>query len=258
MNIQVGAGGVRLPGFLNVDVRKVDGVDIVGDAADLRTIASGAVETVFGNAVFEHFYVGHHLAALREWKRLLAPDGMIIVIGLPDFATIADLYLKGAAGIVGDRFDLLNVYRYTHGQPEHATAPIWSQWRASEEGAPDGWLPQLHKCIFDAAYVRDLLEECGLAGTIFNYAYPREEHTLNLGFIAAARPLSDTSADAVRKLLARIPDPGKFMRLETLVVSKPNKPQDSLLTLAKELETARPRTFAEKVSGKLSKLLGRP
>ena len=140
MNIQVGAGGVRLPGFLNVDVRKVEGVDIVGDAADLRTIVSGSVDTVFGNAVFEHFFVGHHLAALREWKRLLTPDGAIIVIGLPDFAAIADLYLKGASGIVGDRFDLFNVYRYTHGEPEHAAPPVWSVWRATDSAAPAGWI----------------------------------------------------------------------------------------------------------------------
>ena len=32
MNIQVGSGTQRLPGFLNVDIRKVEGVDIVGQA----------------------------------------------------------------------------------------------------------------------------------------------------------------------------------------------------------------------------------
>jgi len=257
MNIQVGAGGVRLPDFLNVDVRKVEGVDIVGDAADLHTIASGSVATVFGNAVFEHFFVGHHLAALREWKRLLAPDGAIIIIGLPDFASIADLYLKGAAGIVGDRFDLFNVYRYTHGEPEHAAPPVWSKWRATDSAAPDGWIPQLHKCIFDAVYVRDLLAECGLAGTIFNYAYPGEEHALNLGFIATLDPLAGASADGLRKMLARVPDMGRFMNLESLAISIPRKPQDGLLPFARTLGSQRQRTLTEKIGSRLSRLLGK-
>ncbi len=255
-NIQVGAGGVRLPGFENVDVRKVEGVDIVGDAAHLPMIESGSVTTIFGNAVFEHFFVGHHLAALREWKRLLAADGAILVIGLPDFAAIADLYMRGASGIVGERFDLLNVYRYTHGEPEHATPPVWSQWRATDSAAPDGWIPQLHKCIFDANYVRDLLAECGLSGAIFNYAYPREVHALNLGFIATLQPLPDPSLAGIRTMLARIPEPENFMNLNSLVASAPSRSQDGLLPFARTLSTQRPRTLSEKVSGRISKFLG--
>jgi hypothetical protein len=39
MTIQVGSAGQRLPGFLNVDSRKVEGVDIVGHARDLGAVA---------------------------------------------------------------------------------------------------------------------------------------------------------------------------------------------------------------------------
>ena len=42
--------------------------------------------------------------------------------------TIARLYLAQAPGVLGERFDLFNVYRYTHGDPEASTAVTWRAW----------------------------------------------------------------------------------------------------------------------------------
>jgi len=257
MNIQVGAGGVRLEGFLNVDIRKVEGVDIVGDAADLRTIESGTVDVLFGNALFEHLYLGHQLAALREWKRVLGPEGVLIVLGLPDFEMIARFYLQRAPGIVGERFDLLNVYRYTHGEPEHATPPVWPVWHAAGDGAPGGWLPQLHKCLFDAAYVSGLLEETGFRAALFDYAYPGEEHALNLGFIAAAgagAALPGTVGE-IRKGLARIPGVEKFANLESITPRGDSVVHEGLLKVARNLDSTRPKPLWKKITNRVAKLI---
>lgn len=253
MNIQVGAGGVRLPGFLNVDIRKVEGVDLVGDAADLRGIADGTVDVLFGHALFEHLFIGHQLAALREWKRVLSPSGVIVVLAIPDFSVIAELYLKNAAGIVGERFDLHNVYRYTHGEPEHATPPVWPVWRAKDGAAPPGWIPQLHKGLFDPGYVRDLLAECELPGVIFNYAYPGEDHPLNLGFVAHAKPLPGADKKDVLKALERIPHIEKFVRLETMVIRDPRNPEDGLLRLAKVLASQRPVSLSGRIARRFNR-----
>ena len=255
MNIQVGAGGVRLPGFLNVDVRKVPGVDIVGDASDLHTIKDRTVDVVFGHAVFEHFFLGQQIGALREWKRILTPSGVIIVLGLPDFAVIADLYVKCAAGIVGDRFDLHNVYRYSHGEPEHATQPVWKTWRATNGAAPDGWIPQLHKSLFDPSYLRDLLAECDLRGAIFNYAYPGEDHALCLGFIATADGIPPADIFGLLSTLEKVPDLGRFVNTESLAMSDATKPRDSLVNYAKNLAAAEPQTFSKKVAKAASRWL---
>lgn len=254
MNIQVGAGGAALPGFLNVDIRKVAGVDLIGDASDLSSIADGTVDVLFGHALFEHLFIGHHLAALREWKRVLSPSGAIIVLALPDFSVIADLYLKGAAGIVGDRFDLHNVYRYTHGEPEHATPPVWPVWRAKNGDAPPGWIPQLHKGLFDPGYVRDLLTECELPGVIFNYAYPGEDHPLNLGFIAHSMQRTSADRESILTELGRIPHIETFMRAETLIIREPHTRQDGLVRLAKALATQRAPSLPDRIVRRLSRV----
>lgn len=91
-------------------------------------------------------------------------------MGLPDFRTIARLYLEKVEGIIGDTFDLFNVYRYTHGDPEHAG---------------DWWLAQLHKSLFDRAELDSLLRASGFnSWVVANYAFPGEPHALNLAFYA--------------------------------------------------------------------------
>ncbi|MGS7457370.1 hypothetical protein, partial [Mycobacterium tuberculosis] len=66
-------------------------------------------------------------------------------------------------------FDLENVYRYTHGAPEGVS------W----------WLEQLHKSLFDAEEVEQLLTAAGFRHyVIFNYSFLNEKMNLNLGFIA--------------------------------------------------------------------------
>ncbi len=258
MNIQVGAGGVLIEGFKNVDIRDVPGVDIVADACELDTIKTGEVEILFGHAVFEHFFLGHQLAALREWKRVIARDGLLIMLAIPDFEAIARLYLNGASGVMGERFDLHNVYRYTHGEPEHATQPVWPVWRATNGKAPKGWIPQLHKSLFDASYLRELLAECGFQSIIFNYAYPGEKHALNLGFIATELPMNATNGSLlkdIRATLNRIPNVGKFANLDSIVVSESRKSTEGLLLVAKSLESNRAITTFGKIKRRLGRML---
>lgn len=234
MNINVGSSSTRIPGFLNVDIRRIEGVDIVGHAGAFRGVGDGTVQTLFASAVLEHIFLGQHLAVFAEWKRVLAPDGLIVCIAIPDFAMLARLYLQNAPGIVSKRFDLLNVYRYTHGWPEEALAPVWGQWQPDKHpnAAPAEWLPQLHKALFDVTYVQGLLEVSGLRGACFNYVYGgnNEIHPLNLGFIASARPDYDipTTPEQIRAVLSRVPGIEKSVALDTIKLSTPGPEPDSM------------------------------
>ena len=71
---------------------------------------------------------------LRRVRQALAADGVCCYIGIPYFPAIARLYVERGPGTASDVFDLYNVYRYTHGDPEGQAA-----W----------WLGQLHKSLFD-------------------------------------------------------------------------------------------------------------
>src|SRR5205823_2953451 len=99
-------------------------------------------------------------------------DGVCCYMGLPYFRNVAKFYLEGAAGTLGARFDLYNVYRYTHGDPEHQ--PGW-------------WLGQVHKSLFDEEELRGLLREAGFRTFVmFCYGYPGDDTELpvTMGFYA--------------------------------------------------------------------------
>ncbi len=215
MNLQVGAGHVRLPGFLNVDVRSTPEVDIVGHAGSLPSVETGSVDLLFSNAVFEHVYVCQQMAVLAEWKRVLAPTGVAAAIGIPDFETVARLYLEKAPGLVGPRFDLYHAYRYTHGDPEQCVPlDAWQSWRPDlhVDQAPSGWIPQLHKTLLDADRLRDLIQATGIQGAVFRYAFPGEPYRLNLGFVAGME------VPKVEHVLNRIPTIDRFINFASIEV----------------------------------------
>jgi hypothetical protein len=105
-----------------------------------------------------------------------------------------------APGVVGPTFDLYNVYRYTHDDPENV----------------DYYFEQLHKSLFDLEEVRKVLGDGGYAAQVtFTYVFPREEARVNLGFYATPGPtpvphLCDRASEFLCQFDAR------FLRLDTL------------------------------------------
>jgi hypothetical protein len=173
LRIHLGCGDDRLPGFVNIDSRPTAAVDVAMDLS-LPRLADGSVSFAFSNAFFEHLYRparGPHLGRIR---RALAPDGACCYMGIPYFPNIARLYVERGPGTAGPVFDLFNVYRYTHGDPEGQAA-----W----------WLGQLHKSLFDEDEVAGLLSRSGFGSYVmFCYGYPDDtnEVPVTMGFYATA------------------------------------------------------------------------
>ncbi len=82
--------------------------DIVGTITDMVAVADGSVDAVYSAHNLEHVY-GHQVdGVLREFQRVLAPDGFA-VINCPDIQTVAQhvaegrltdtLYMSGAGPI---------------------------------------------------------------------------------------------------------------------------------------------------------------
>lgn len=215
MKIHVGAGGRRLEGFENVDVRRAPGIRR-GHAGNLSFAGDGAATLVYAHAVLEHVYPAHQVAVLREWRRVLAPGGAIVCLGIPDFETIAAAYLAGDPGVTGPHFDLFEAYRYTHGHPEHQTILAWPLWDPARRPdlAPAGYLPQLHKGLFDARFVSALLRQAGFTEALMlRYAFPTESATINLGFVAGDGCADQKVAEAQ---LEEVPALGSVVRRETV------------------------------------------
>ncbi len=164
------------------------------------------------NAVMEHLYLQQVPLALTEWARVLSPSGSIVVLGVPDFEMTARLYLEGASGILSERFDLFHVYNYAHGRPEMECRTNWERWDPVRhlDTAPPGWLPQLHKAIYDAATLYAMFDHVDVTQYVVRYAYPGESHRLNLG-VVGLRTETDPLA-----MIAAVPTIERFVDLTTL------------------------------------------
>lgn len=122
---------------------------------------------------------------------------------MPYFRNVARFYLEKAPGTLGPVFDLYNVYRYTHGDPEHRQA-----W----------WLGQLHKSLFDEDELAGLLREAGFGSFVmFCYGYPGDDHELpvTMGFYATGTPAPvERMREGALTLLGRFAD--QRVRMNTL------------------------------------------
>ncbi len=104
IRLHLGCGAKRIPGFFHIDVQSYPHVDHCGPVEDLSFLGDGTVALIYASHVLEHFGRMTYQAALREWRRVLRPGG-VLRLAVPDFAVAARLYLAGqlADGIEGVR-----------------------------------------------------------------------------------------------------------------------------------------------------------
>ncbi len=185
--LHLGCGPVRLPGFVNLDYRPTAGADLAMDCTDLAPLGKEVVELIYSNAFFEHLFKADGASCLSSCYVALQTNGTLVFSGIPDFESLAVAYLTKKPGITTNVFDLSQVYRYTHGNPEEAHG-----W----------WAGQLHKSLFDASSVTESLLESGFRDfVIFRYAFRDEPVALNLAWVAR-KGGALTKEDALEQLLA--------------------------------------------------------
>lgn len=95
LRLNLGSGGIRLDGFVNVDVDP-RGADVAAKI-DALPFAAGAAEMLYASHVLEH-YQGNVPALLRSWHALLKPGGLLY-IGVPDFDALARIYTEPGAAL---------------------------------------------------------------------------------------------------------------------------------------------------------------
>lgn len=204
MRFHLGCGEQRLDAYTNVDLQPTAATDLVMDLTRPSFPTAEPVEAVFSNAFFEHLRRDQRTPHLKAIRGAISDDGFICYLGLPDFRRVAELYLAGGPGIVGPHFDLFNVYRYTHGDPEMSS--------------PEGWQAQLHKSLFDVPEVGRLLRDSGWPSyVVFRYVFPGEPDAadLSLGFYAVPRKVVTTELEAAaRHFLAEFD--GRYLQTGTV------------------------------------------
>ena len=83
----------RHPGWTTLDLTAGPEVDHVGDCTDLSAFADDSIETLYASHVLEHVPYPDLQRTLKEWHRVLAPDGKAM-IAVPDMNILAQLFVK--------------------------------------------------------------------------------------------------------------------------------------------------------------------
>ena len=202
--LHLGCADIRLGGFLNVDYRALPTADLAHDCTNLDIFPANTFTLVYANAFIEHVYKTKTAQTLKEVYRVLKPDGVVLFTCIPDFRAIAQAYLQKKKGIVSRQFDLFEVYRYTHGDPEQY---------------PDWWLQQLHKSLFDRQSLEKLLQIAGFEQfCIFSGCYRDEKLPVSLSFIARKKSMGkEFSIPYIRTLLSSV---SSEINLKTIKIKK--------------------------------------
>lgn len=161
---------------IRLDIDPAVGPDIIGTMCDLGGIADGSVEAVFSSHNLEHLDAHEVPVALAEFRRVLSPDGFLLVT-LPDLAQIA-------AAICRSRPD----------EPlfQSGIGPITAlDLLYGHRGQIAGGNPFMaHRTAFTAATLQEALEKAGFAEVMV-----RADRNYNLWAYAFMRPGSAVSRE---------------------------------------------------------------
>lgn len=84
-------------GYLQMDVKKLPGIDIVGDVRKLP-FKDNELDEIYGHWVLEHFYYREIPDILSEWKRALKPGGLLHMVTNNGQAHL-EAYIEGVIDI---------------------------------------------------------------------------------------------------------------------------------------------------------------
>jgi hypothetical protein len=111
VRLNLGSGHVPREGFVNVDARDLDGVDVVADVRKLP-FASGTVAEIYSSHLVEHFPIEElRRVVLPHWLEVLRPNGVFTAV-TPDAET---MIAEAAAG----RMPFDDLQRVTFGDQDY-------------------------------------------------------------------------------------------------------------------------------------------
>jgi predicted SAM-dependent methyltransferase len=90
--LEIGSGNKPIKGYLHFDIRKIDGVDIVGDVRKLP-FENNSFGEVISRFFLEHLFRNDAKQALKEMYRVLIPNGRLEII-VPNLEYFCKLFLK--------------------------------------------------------------------------------------------------------------------------------------------------------------------
>ena len=134
INLHLGAGKRNIPGFINVDLSNYKHIHFKRNVSNLKNFKTNSVDYIYASHVLEYFDYNEAYKVLKEWKRVLKPNG-ILRISIPDFNS------------------LLKVYRKTK-NIDKIIGPLYGKTKQKKNTI-------YHKCVYDHAKIKKILKNVG-------------------------------------------------------------------------------------------------
>jgi predicted SAM-dependent methyltransferase len=173
-------------GELRLDIDGNVNPDILGTMTDMAAVADASVDAIFSSHNIEHLYPHEVPVALKEFRRVLKPDGYA-VITCPDLQTVSAL--------IAD--DKLTEPAYT--SPAGPIAPLDILY-GLRTALARGNLFMAHRCGFTQKVLAGTLQAAGFGSIVSK----RREKAFELWALATMGPMDE---EALRALaMAHFPD----------------------------------------------------
>ncbi|MCD2177303.1 class I SAM-dependent methyltransferase [Rhizobium sp. C1] len=94
LKLHIGCGKRYIPGFVHIDQVSFPHIDHLQDIRRLDSFEAKTASLIYACQVIEYFDREEVIEVLSEWRRVLAPGG-ILRVSVPNFKTMATLYQAG-------------------------------------------------------------------------------------------------------------------------------------------------------------------
>jgi SAM-dependent methyltransferase len=177
--LEIGPGKSRLSGFETINIVNGDQVDYILDASKSLPFEDNSFDIIYASHVLEHIPWYETDATLKEWIRILKPEGTL-EIWVPDGLKICQVFIDNSLGNLNTRYK--DGWKILNSQED----PFY--WVAGRlfYGANLNY-PSWHKAIFSAKSLTELLIKTGLTQvremSIDEYRGDHDHGWINLGVI---------------------------------------------------------------------------
>jgi predicted SAM-dependent methyltransferase len=93
MKYHLGCGNKRIPGFINIDTRDTEAVDVIDNISVLESIDNGSADLIYACHCLEHFGRNEVREVLKCWHSKLK-YGATLRVAVPDFDSVVNVYSK--------------------------------------------------------------------------------------------------------------------------------------------------------------------
>lgn len=138
IKVHLGCWHRVIPGFVHVDLCDMPHIDHKSNIDHLPFFPDGSVNLIYCSHALEYFDRDQARDVLKEWYRVLEPDGLIR-LAVSDFESLIKVYKTSC--------ELARVLGPLYGKMDIVT--------------PGGHVTLYHKTIYDEASLSSLLQQCG-------------------------------------------------------------------------------------------------